>query len=472
MPSRASEFLQRTARFSILTMVVAVPTLAPCADIEVQDLGTLGGRFTVVADLNASGVATGYSETADGQIHAFMYANGEMQDLGTLGGTGSLASAINDAGQVTGFALTASGEAHAFLYKGGALTDLGPSGATSSGKAINASGRVAGQATPSGGQSYALLYSGRKVNEFGQSHPGSTSEAIGAQGQVTGTYTDNSVTHAFLYNGKTFIDLVPGYSSFVSGTHSINTKGSVTGGFQIRDTLHGFVYIKGRATDLGSLGGDYTVPTAINDAGKITGISAAASGEHHAFIYSAGSLVDLGTLGGGFSVGNVLNELDQVAGESETAGGQLHAFVTQQGSLIDIGATVEGFAPGSVTESYAMGINSAGQVIGRYIVSTPSDTAMPTKTRSFIATLAPSASILFQELLSLSIGVGPGNGLVSKIQQALTAYLVHDTAATCSALTGYRQEVEAQTGKKISAQTAGPLLQKVGALASAVGCSS
>src|SRR5262245_40788542 len=82
--------------------------VTPCAagappDIHVNDLGTLGGRFTVVTDVNDKGDATGYSETGNQQIHAFIYTNGVMHDLGTLGGSGSLANAINDTGQITGF---------------------------------------------------------------------------------------------------------------------------------------------------------------------------------------------------------------------------------------------------------------------------------------------------------------------------------------------------------------------------------
>ena len=457
----------------LVCAAVAMPALAFSADVTVKDMGTLGGRFTVATDLNASGLVTGYSETANGQIHAFIYDKGEMQDLGTLGGTGSLANAVNDAGQITGFSLTTNGEAHVFVYRSGALIDLGPAGSSSAGEAINASGQIAGDATPSGGQSYALLYSAEKLNSFGQAHPGSTAEGIGGQGQVTGTFPGTSGTHAFVYDGKVFADVMPGYTSFVSGNRSINSAGSVTGGFQIHDTFHGFVYSNGRASDLGSLGGDYTVPTAISNTGKITGVSAGTDGAHHAFIYSAGSpLSDLGTLGGSFSVGYALNDSDQVTGESETASGQLHAFITKQGSLLDVGATIESFYPGSVTESLGTAINSAGQVIGRYTISTPSDAAMPTQTRSFIATLPPSATNLFQDLLSLSLGVGPGKSLVNKVEEALTEYLVHDITGSCSTLTGYRQEVSAQNGKKISADKAALMLQKVDALRGAIGCTS
>ena len=51
-----------------------------------------------------------------------------MTDLGTLGGTYSWAFDINDRGQVVGYSGTAAGDQHAFLYGDGAMTDLGTLG--------------------------------------------------------------------------------------------------------------------------------------------------------------------------------------------------------------------------------------------------------------------------------------------------------------------------------------------------------
>jgi probable HAF family extracellular repeat protein len=471
MSKRSVTLLDHAGAFVLCTLV-ALPVIAEAPKVQVNDLGTLGGRFTVVADINDVGEVTGYSEASDGQIRAFIYTRGQMHDLGTLGGPGSLATAINDAGQITGFSLTASGGAHAFLYTAGTMTDLGTSGTTSSGKAINHAGQVAGEATPSGGHKYAVLYSDGGVNTFGTLGSTSTSEAISEQGLVTGTYEDGNGSHAFVYAGQSIIDLMPGYSSFVSGTRAINTSGAVAGGFQIGGTLHGFLYAQGRTTDIGSLGGDYTVATAISSAGKITGISARADGQRHAFIYSAGTLADLGTLGGSLSVGYALNELDQVAGESMTSSGQLHAFVSQEGMLLDLGQLVEGLNPSaSVVESFGVGINRDGQVIGRYTISTPSDTQMPTKIRSFITTTTASATALFQDLIASVVGIGPGKSLANKAQQALSAYLAGDTHKSCSRLDGFAHEVEAQDGKKIEHQTALSLLQQSDALRSVLGCS-
>src|SRR6266704_2464509 len=80
------------------------PALNVVSQITVTDLGTLGGDLTSRAfAINALGQVVGYSNTASGAKHAFLWANGTMQDLGTLGGEVSGASGINRLGQVAGF---------------------------------------------------------------------------------------------------------------------------------------------------------------------------------------------------------------------------------------------------------------------------------------------------------------------------------------------------------------------------------
>src|SRR4029450_5669696 len=80
-----------------------------------RDLGTLGGSTSVANAVNNYGQVAGWSYTARGQQHAFLWdpVNG-MRDLGALGGTGSAAYGINDAGQVAGTAQNAAGTPRAF----------------------------------------------------------------------------------------------------------------------------------------------------------------------------------------------------------------------------------------------------------------------------------------------------------------------------------------------------------------------
>jgi probable HAF family extracellular repeat protein len=111
------------------------------------------------------------------------------------------------------------------------------------------------------------------------------------------------------------------------------------------------------ATDLGTLGRDYSEGLAINDAGQVTSYSDAPS-SFHAFLYSNGHMADLGTLSGGlFSQGFGINNAGQVVGESD-----YHVFLYSNGHMTDLNSLVE---PGPGTTLYdGRGINDAGQVTG------------------------------------------------------------------------------------------------------------
>lgn len=76
-----------------------------------NDLGILGGRESYAYDINDLGQIVGVSNN-----HAFLYMEGVMADLGTLGGASSVAHGINTIGQIVGQAQTAEGSVHAVLW--------------------------------------------------------------------------------------------------------------------------------------------------------------------------------------------------------------------------------------------------------------------------------------------------------------------------------------------------------------------
>lgn len=140
------------------------PPIGAATTFSLTDLGTLGGRESRGAAINASGQVTGWSTLpGDMESHAFVTINGVMTDLGTLGGKVSWGNAINDSGQVTGRSSTTgdtyTGD-HAFITINGVMTDLGtmPGSYCSEGTAINAWGQVTGFACMFG-ELHAFFYS-------------------------------------------------------------------------------------------------------------------------------------------------------------------------------------------------------------------------------------------------------------------------------------------------------------------------
>jgi probable HAF family extracellular repeat protein len=109
-------------------------------------------------------------------------------------------------------------------------------------------------------------------------------------------------------------------------------------------------------TDLGTLGGTFSVGYALNSLGHVTGYSTTAEGASRAFVYD-GTMRDLGTLDGLATVGWSINDQGQVAGVAE-GGFSTRAFL-YDGTMQDIGTLRNGAGLG-----WAYGINNSGVVTG------------------------------------------------------------------------------------------------------------
>src|SRR5437764_68642 len=96
---------------------------------------------------------------------------------------------------------------------------------------------------------------------------------------------------------------------------AINEPGQIVG---TAPTGHAALWDHGVITDLGTLGGSFSSPFALNDAGRVVGWSAIATGEYHAFLWANDVMTDLGTLGGNWSEPGAINAAGQVVGRSVT----------------------------------------------------------------------------------------------------------------------------------------------------------
>jgi probable HAF family extracellular repeat protein len=166
----------------------------------------------------------------------------------------------------------------------------------------------------------------------------------------------------------------------LGGTYSIaygmNASGQVVGqSLTSTNYFHAFrtaanSAINPATDDLGTLGagGSTSDAQGINDLGQVVGLSSLNSDTaNHAFRTAANSPInpatdDLGTLGGTYGIGFGINSSGQVVGYSRTTGGLLHAFRTAANSVINPAADDLGTLGGS--QSLANSINGSGQIVG------------------------------------------------------------------------------------------------------------
>jgi probable HAF family extracellular repeat protein len=137
---------------------------------------------------------------------------------------------------------------------------------------------------------------------------------------------------------------------------AVNKDGDVTGQSETASgTLEAFLWHDGKMTNLGVLDPSvrYSVGSDLNNIGWVVGTSDVLNGTAmHGFVWRNGVMTDVGTLGGRFSVADAVNDRGQVVGRSETASGQWHAFLWQDGTMTDLGL------------DNATDINNRGQLVG------------------------------------------------------------------------------------------------------------
>ncbi|MDP2823408.1 MAG: hypothetical protein Q8O52_12130 [Sulfuritalea sp.] len=128
-------------------------------NVQMYDLGTLGGTSSVANGVSADGaVVVGWAyPTGDAALRAFRWTNNVMTDLGTLGGTDSGAESVSaDGSVVVGWAQQAGAAYRAFRWTSAGMVNLGTLGGTESfANGVSADGAVVvGQAQTVGNTAY------------------------------------------------------------------------------------------------------------------------------------------------------------------------------------------------------------------------------------------------------------------------------------------------------------------------------
>jgi probable HAF family extracellular repeat protein len=173
------------------------------------------------------------------------------------------------------------------------------------------------------------------------------------------------VTNAFLWEVGTMHDLGTLGGNYSEGT-GLNNLGEVVGKAQLKSGFsEAFLFRNGKITGIGSFS-----PAAINDLGVIAG-SEGIPGEGHtdAVIWQNGKITDLGLLpgeGGIYTAAAGINKSDEVTGSGDNRESMMRAWVWRNGTMTDI-ETLGG------PQAAAYAVNNAGQIVGFAQTSTDAD---------------------------------------------------------------------------------------------------
>lgn len=272
-------------------------------------------------------------------------------------------------------------QSRAAIYRSGKIRAMikGEKGGSSA-QDINASNQIVGY-TMDGMTTKATLWDGEEATALVESDGSTMASAINDEGLVVGwVMSATGYPTPFLWEDGEVTALPLLEDGDMGSALNINAEGvavgysllapvaSASGNIPMRATS----WTDGEATDLGTVGGEFSQALGINASGQIVGRSTTGPDQYdqsagsHATLWDGDEIIDLGTLADGeVSVAAAINAKGLIVGRSTTAPDQSaidgSAFLWADGTMYDINELIEGDIAAALF--YAYDINDDGLIV-------------------------------------------------------------------------------------------------------------
>lgn len=249
------------------------------------------------------------------------------------------------------------------------VTDLGSLGGTETFiTGVNSSGTAVGGSTDASGRLRAFIWQDGSMQSIEppvlDGFTRSFATGISNSGKVVGIFDNQESCDfptckavAFVYDKSVQVLpslAVPPYGLPMTRGYGVSNSGYVVGtSVTSEGWLRGFVFRNGAMRELGTLGEAF----AVNSKGVAVGM-ATVTGGYHAVRFRGDTVQDLGTLGSNTSRALGINSAGEVVGYSDTTNNEkIRGFVVRGNQMYDLGSL-------GGRDSLALAINNSSQIVG------------------------------------------------------------------------------------------------------------